>query len=51
MGANWDFIVPPTCVTVRKVGSRRNRQVEIQYFWIKIYLFFTFSFFTLFTEI
>ncbi|VDN01973.1 unnamed protein product [Thelazia callipaeda] len=25
MGVNWDFIVPPTCVTVRKVGSRRNK--------------------------
>ncbi|KAL3982515.1 Diacylglycerol kinase accessory domain family protein [Acanthocheilonema viteae] len=29
MGANWDFIVPPTCVTVRKVGSRRNKQLIV----------------------
>lgn len=28
-GVNWDFIIPPNCVTVRKVGSRHNKQLVI----------------------
>ncbi|VDK62649.1 unnamed protein product [Onchocerca ochengi] len=29
MGANWDFIVPPNCVTIRRVGNRRNKQLIV----------------------
>ncbi|KAM3725610.1 Diacylglycerol kinase epsilon [Dirofilaria immitis] len=29
MGVNRDFIVPPTCVTVRRVGNRRNKQLIV----------------------
>ncbi|VIO87121.1 Uncharacterized protein BM_BM4168 [Brugia malayi] len=32
MVINWDFIVPPTCVIVRKVRSRCNKQQNLMIF-------------------